>query len=304
MSERFPVAVSAQHLPVAGDRPVVFHGVNKSGSLAMSNVIRDAYHAEGRGERFFSTYHAEPRDFEQFARLLQRNTGHGFFVSHYIYPGVEPPSDALLVTQLRHPLPRLLSVHGWSKRNYIKRHGTSDDFPDLETWVRRRWIRNKSLIHMQVTQFAVGFPAGYNSTDPAKRAAARVRRKEKLAQLSPEMACEMALENLDRDFAWYGIAELFEESIFALAHICGLGSVRPWQKDTRNRWRESLAETEPYVIELIYERVLPDELRFYDAALAMFRDRLADVDFGASFIPYRERCEGEYGERLVTELTP
>jgi hypothetical protein len=278
--ELFPVALEAKGVPRARKRPVVFHGVNKSGSLAMASVMREGYYAQRRANQFFSSYHGIPKEQEDFNRILTHTTGHAFFVSHYIYRDVVLPPDALLVTQVRHPLPRVLSVYGWLKRNYMRRHGGSaDGFPELERWIPAM----KGRGHTQMSQFAR--PVGTS--------------KEQFKKLPIEAVFERAAENFDRDVAWFGIAELFEESIFALAHLCGVEAVPPWRKDTRNRWRQSLAETDQRIVDLIHESY-EYEFRFYERALARFRKRVARIDFGPSFEAYKERCSDEYGERLVS----
>ncbi|MCP9488901.1 MAG: hypothetical protein MSC31_03395 [Solirubrobacteraceae bacterium MAG38_C4-C5] len=286
--ELFAVQVKAPDLPVAGEHPVVFHGVNKSGSLSMSKVIRGAYYADGRANRFFSPYHGLPKDFEHFVGILQQSSGHAFYVAHNLY-GLDLPRDAVLVTQFRHPLARTLSVRGWYERNHVNRHGSLDGMPDLETWVRSL----KGRTNTQMAQLAIGFPPGWEPR--------RVR--SKLAELNPRQVYELAVEQLERDVAWYGIAERFEESIFALAHVCGLPAVPAWTKDTRNQWRQSIAETDPSIIELIVE-TMAWEIRFYEYALARFDERVGRMAFGASLETYRERCAGEYGEPLPARFSP
>jgi hypothetical protein len=278
MSDAFEVEVHGESLPVAGDRPVVFHGVNKSGSAAMSDVMREAYEADGRGERFASTYHQSPRGLDAFSRLLLESTGHRFFVSHYIYGKMALPPDAVLFTQLRHPLPRTLSVYGWIMRARISEGASPEQVPTLERWVRS----TRGVRHSQMAQFA---------TPPADG-----RRVE---SLPAHEVYASARENFKRDVAWYGIAELFEESIFTLAHICSLPSVPPWRKDTRNAGRPALASQPREVIDLI-EKTFEDEIRFYNRALWVFRRRLQHIRFGPSLAAYKRRCSGEYGERLVS----
>lgn len=295
-SELFPVGVQSDLLPVADDRPIAFHGVNKSGSLAMSNVLRESYIREGREEQFFSTYHRKPKSLSELVYQLERSTSHGFFIGHYLYKGFDLPADGLLVTQLRHPVARTLSIHGWMKGNHIRQHGTDEGFPSLESWVRQRRSAGS-----QLSQFAVGFPRGWSSEPPARQAKARTAlRKGPLAALTSEALLETAYENLEDDFTWYGFAEYFEESIFALAHICGLTAVSPWQRDTRNQWRDRLADTEPHVVELINETLARD-VAFYERALQQFQERLEGIDFGSAFARYKERCLGQYGERLIAE---
>lgn len=279
MAELFPIRMVRYEGAIAGQRPVVFHGVNKSGSLATANVMRAAYVAAGRANQFFSTYHAVPRDFDQFAEILSHSTGHAFFVAHYIYGRLVIPLDALLVAGVRHPLSRTLSVHGWMKRNHLRKHGSVKGFPSLEKWL----LKGKAKYSTQMAQLAFGFGSD---------------RRRRIDAMLPEDMRELALKHLRDEFAWFGVAELFEESIFVLAHICGLGAVPAWQKDTRNEWRDALQDTEEHLQDLIRD-VLAEEFAFYEGALATFRSRVADIDFGAALPVYKKRCEGEYGERLL-----
>lgn len=281
MTELFPVEVTAPDLPIAGDRPVVFHGVNKSGSLAMANVMRDAYAAAGRSDEFISHYHKRPLEFDDFADALRNAEGPGFFVAHYIYGRIELPRNALLVTQVRHPLPRTLSVYGWIRRKYQQRVGTLADFPSFGQWV----VKTKGRHHSQVANLGMGFAKGF---------------RERTGQASLESIYNGATVNLYNDFAWCGLAERFEESIFALAHIVGLKSVPAWMRDKRNADRPALAETSEGDLTLIRE-VLEHEFRFYATAYGLFDERLAACTFGPALARYKERCASEYGERLLPE---
>jgi hypothetical protein len=265
-------------LPEASEAPVVFHGVNKSGSLVMSNVIRDAYRHARRANQFFSTYHRSPLELEDLALILNNSTGHNFFVSHYIYKGIELPDGTVLVGQFRHPLSRTLSIYGWVKRNHIRRCGSEEGLPDLETFIKSL----KGIRHTQMAQIANGFPQN------------RVER----ARLSSADLLEIAKENVERDFAWFGLADFFEESIFCLAHICGLKMVPAWQKDERNTWRQPLRETENHIVELI-ENTLCDEISFYNHVVGLFEARIARIAFSDSLAAYKQHCASEYVERIT-----
>ena len=277
--EHFSVALRTELLPVAGDRPVIFHGVNKSGSLAMAKVLREAYYRESRANQYFCSYLGIPKTQADFNEILTSSSGHSLFISHYIYQEVPQPRDGILVTQLRHPLPRTLSVYGWLKRHHLKKHGNLDKYPPLERWIRAQ----KGRGHTQMSQFA-------------RRLGVT---REELARLTNREMYDVAVENFDRDVAWFGIAELFEESAFAMAHLCGIGSIAPWEKDTRNTWRQPLSDTADDVVELIRESYA-DEFRFYERAVAEFRRRIADIDFGDTLAAYKDRCDAEYGERIIS----
>lgn len=264
-------------LPMAGQRPVIFHGVNKSGSLVMSDVLKDAYYKAQRANQFLSNYHGIPKDFDAFTDIMRNSSGHSFFVGHYIYGAVEVP-DALWVTQVRHPMPRALSVHGWLSRNYREKHGSLEGFPDLRSWV----LQMRGVKQTQMLQLAMKGPNF--RTDWAKH--------------PPQTMCAIALENLERDFAWFGLAEIFEESIFAMASICGLGAVSAWQMDTRNKWREPLAGQTGDLISMMLE-IYRWEIEFYESAVKLFNRRIASLDFGPTLLQYKATCEGQYKERIL-----
>ena len=280
MGAMFRVEVSCDAIPVAGDRPIAFHGINKSGSLAMARVLNEAYHDARRANQFFSSYLGLPDDQGKLIRILDHSSGPSFFVGHGLW-GVAQPEDAVWVTQVRHPLSRVPSVHGWLRRNWILEHGNDSEFPSLRDWVLRFSGGRAST---QMTQIAIGWVED---------------RRDRSRSMSARAMRELAIERLEGEFAWFGVAELFEESIFALAHICGLPSVPAWRRDTRNRWRKPLSETEPETVRLI-EETFAEEIGFYEDALALFRRRIADADFGPSFTDYKAVCADEYTERLVS----
>lgn len=265
-----------ESLPFAGDRPVIFHGLNKSGSLVMSNVMRDAYYRASRAHQYISNYHNVPRDPEQHMDIIRHTKGHAFFVAHYLYGFVEHP-DALWVTQVRHPVPRALSVHGWLKRNHLKKEGNLDTFPELARWVRgTRGVKSTQMLQIALKgEFRNGWQ-GYSASQ----------------------ICDMAIENLEREFAWVGIAEIFEESIFAMASICGTPHVSAWEKDTRNTWRVALADQDQALLDLL-EETYEWETKFYLHAVGLFESRTKTAQFGPMLDAYKAACNAQYGERIL-----
>ena len=73
--------------------------------------------------------------------------------------------------------------------------------PDLERWVRL----SRGRSHTLMSQFAVGFPPGY---------------KKHIKAMSTQELYDAAVENLERDFAWFGVAELVRgEHLRARPHL-------------------------------------------------------------------------------------
>jgi hypothetical protein len=282
----FPVTVNDAILPRAlPDRNVVFHGVNKSGSLAMADVLRAAYFASGRANQFFSTYHKIPwmQDDQDnpLPEIIQSSTPNGtLFISHYLYGAFdEARARALLITQFRHPVARIVSIHSWLRKFHASGYGGPEGFPTLQRFAET----SNGISHSQISQLAVGYGKGW---------------RERIHKLTAAQMLELALEAIDRKIAWFGLAELFEESIFTFAALCGLRSVPSWAKDDRNAERMLVAELPAdsrAAIEFHYEA----EIEFYRQAKAMFMSRIGKLDFGADLGAYRTACAGQYKERLA-----
>lgn len=281
---RFEVRVRGD-LPSGAERRVVFHGVNKSGSLAMARVIREAYHADRRAHEFFSDYVGVPRENKDLLRIIRAaGRGHAFFVGHGLFDAFRRDSGQLVLTQLRHPLPRTISAYQWLRNKHAKKdpsslYDVSAPFPTLEKFV----VAGRGISHSQILQFGVGFGPD----------AQELRRK-----LTIDEVYERAREALAERVDWFGIAELFEESLFSYAAICELPSVKPWKQDRRNTGRQmvwDLPDATRALVEEVYER----DLRLYEWARSTFQERLSRLDLGGDIEAYRAACQGEYKDRLL-----
>ncbi|MBK6288151.1 MAG: hypothetical protein IPJ33_16225 [Gammaproteobacteria bacterium] len=261
----------------SGERKIVFHGVNKSGSSAMAKVLGAAYEDAGRGTEFHSHYRGAARSEDEFRRLIEQTPGPGFYVGHYLYGAFFiPRASHLLVTQFRHPLPRTVSVYQWLKR---KADADGKAFPVLEDWVRR----NGGRAHSQIGQFAL----------PHMPDRARI-----LAAMSTARMLAMAKENIERDIACIGIAEYFEESIFLFAHLCGLERVRAWKRDNRNRNRPLVWDLPPATQALIRELMHAD-FELYEWAVERFFAQLRRASIAGDIEAYKRDCEPQYKDRLI-----
>jgi hypothetical protein len=274
------VAVSGQLPQSAPARNIVFHGVNKSGSLSMTNVMRKAYAAAGRGDDVFSRYHGRPQTDEALLDIVYTSAPRGaLFVNHYLYGAVDlERAGAIMVTQFRHPLPRIISVHQWLKREHVRKQKTEQGFPTLEEFV----AKSRGTAHSQICQIGVGFGPEW---------------RERMVRVSAKEALELALANLERGIAWFGLAEFFEESIFVLAAISGLTAVPTWEKDDRNEGRTlvwDLAADKREMIEHHYK----EEFAFYAHAKSIFLSRINRLTFGAELQAYRAACAAQYKDRI------
>lgn len=258
-------------------RQIVYHGVNKSGSLTMVNVLFNAYLRENRANQFFSTYRQIPRSHEQMVGLIEHSTGHAYFAAHYLYGAYRPGEQHLLVTQFRNPLPRVMSCYQWLK----DRHDVGGrSFTD---WV----VSTRGIAHSQVAQFSIGFGPD-----------ADLRRSAPGDEL-----LDLAIHNIERDVAWFGIAEYFEESVYAMASLCGLKQVPRWKQDNRNKDRSLVPSWTQAELDVVRE-VYRWDFALYDWALERFRQNLAPLQFNPGLDRYKVACSGQYKDRLDPQGNP
>ena len=263
------------------DSQIVFHGVNKSGSLCMANVLRESYLQHGRMDQFLSLYHNPATNLEEYRESVNSSSGHAFFVGHYLYGAVDAPKkDRVIVSQFRHPVPRMISCFQWLKNKHEKRHGDASGFPDLEKFIRK----GKGKAHSQLKQFGAGF--GPNSTE--------------LGKLSCQDLLERSQANIEQDVLLVGIAEEFEETLFMLAHMCGLPAVSPWRQDTRNKGRPLVSELPTSITDLIAD-VYQHDVVLYQWAKRRFDAAVAAADIGGDLEAYKLACATQYKERVGDE---
>ena len=266
----YPVHVEGLDNLHRARRQIVFHGINKSGTLALTRVLRNAYYRADRANQFLTTY-GVVSGVDRLREIIGASSGHAFFMAHYLYGSYRVrPRRQVLVTQFRNPLPRARSCHQW----LTDRHGVEATF---EEWL----IATRGLEYTQMQQFAIGY--GPDAPD--------------WQGMSGEEMFERAVANIERDVAWFGLAERFEESIFTMAALCGLEKVPAWRRDDRNAQRPLVEAWEPGQVELARE-VLAWELRLYEWAVTKFEERAGQLTFDASLGDYREACRDEYKDRL------
>ena len=277
---RFKTGIGADAFPHdLGGVQIVYHGVNKSGSMAMANVMGEAYRWAGRGSEFVCHYKIRCTDQEFRARVDAMNGTKAFIVDHYLFGALAPAPNRIWVTQLRHPLPRILSFYQWLKNKHVADGGTEDGFPSLRDLV----VEGKGKRYSQVSQFGTGY---------GKNKDLRNRR------LSAEDMLNIAMDAIDGGIYALGIAEHFEESIFVFAALAGIESVAPWIRDNRNKGRplaNEISESEKQLIEEVYEC----DYRLYAFALERFREQNSRLGFGESLQLYREACRDQYKDRIV-----
>lgn len=267
--------------PLAPDVQVVFHAMNKSGSEALSNVLQQAFTAYRRYDEFHSHFRLGLNQ-QQFFDRVNNHKGGGFFIDHYLYGSLKPRPGRVLLTQFRHPLPRLLSAYNW-----IKRHTPNGEtnFPVFKKWVEQM----RGVYHSQVVQLGINW-AGVGTPEFSKQ----------MQRLQAAELYERSMAALEREVFAVGIAEYFEESIFLYAKLLRLPQVPAWQRDKRNEDRPLSTEIDREAIELA-EHVNRHDYMLYNHAVAKFWTQFVEPQSSKKLDVYKLRCSGEYRDRLVQQ---
>lgn len=276
---RYPVSVPLGSLPFdPGRAQVVFHGINKSGSLAMANVLHKAFCHEGREHEFISHYHQGSYVVDMQAKVDAAPAGRSFVVGHALYGALTPGPYRIWATQFRHPLPRTISCYHWLKRKHEAKEGSP--FASLREFVER----GGGISHSQVAQLGV-------ANGP--------RRSSRRKTLTAKNMLDISIDALEAHFSVIGIAERFEESIFAFAAACGLTSVAPWSKDDRNKGRPAISQIGPDDVKLIEEYYAAD-YALYEHALSLLDAQTQRLGFDETVLDtYRDVCKGQYKDRIL-----
>jgi hypothetical protein len=273
-ARKFSVVVDGNIEPLlAGDRSVIFHAINKSGSKALALVLRAAYDSAGRGEEFVNPSTPNQRE------LIENNVGPGFFWAHYLYGAVTPRADRVFITVFRNPLPRVVSIYQWLKNKRLAAGTPEAEIVPLEQFIKK----SHGVHHSIIAQFGAGYGSDH---------------KTLLKKYSKQDLYERSLENIERDVHWFGLAELFEETIFTTAAICGLKTVPVWKRDVRNPNRPMVWDLSEDIKSAIQEQYRFDFM-LYEHVLRIFKERMAGLRLGGDFELYKEACRGEYKDRII-----
>lgn len=258
---------------------LVFHGINKSGSLSMANVLKESFDYEGRSASLSSHYHLGGTVDDYILGVNRSFCRDNLLISHYIYGALSHRPNRVWITQFRHPLPRILSCYQWLKNKHERINGVGS-FLALDDFI----TQCKGVKHSQVAQFAFNWGS---------------RRGLLSKRLHAHDMLELTMDALERDFPLLGVAEYFEESIYIFASLCGLKSVAPWVRDVRNPGRLNSKEVSMSTVDLIND-VFKSDFLLYDWVLSRFHNQLKVFDFGDDFLEFKMVCADQYNDRILT----
>jgi len=257
--------------PLLAESPIIFHGVNKSGSLAFAKVLHDAYSRSGNLNRFMCRYMQLPAGrSEALDEFKDKLPIYPILIDHGLVGFEDNFNNAKLVTLLRDPVERMVSIYFWLKSN----HSEKIMGRDLVTWVR-----HESRVYSQVRQFA------FDHRD--------ARTAHNLDRMSVGEMISIAEHRFMDKVEWYGVCEKFEESVIMFLALIGFTKVPVWEVDVRNTHKPK-AEALPRKLHQEISDIIGYDIAFYESKKVAFEKSLEQLDLNQEILQYK---------KLVNEVT-
>jgi Sulfotransferase family. len=199
--------------------------------------------------------------------------GRVLFYGHNLFGLPEEEGMAVkYVTMLRHPYERLISDHFWRRRheNRLDRlHGfyrLVEESEHLEFYIHHCGdlnYRNRAHFHL-----------------------------DECSQVPNKKAFALAMQNLVSKFLVVGIMEMFEESLFLVAHRIGLRCVAPWWqfRHPKSKIRPSYFDLPRRIREGIAEKCKHDVV-LYETWRECLENKIKESDFAESLFAYCENAQ-------------
>jgi acetyltransferase-like isoleucine patch superfamily enzyme len=281
-----PLAVDVG-APTLQNSSVIFHGVNKSGSWAMSEVLQDAYRLDHRTEEFMCRYFGIPSDRQEALDRFQANLGKPQILIDHNLVGISGEVEsAQYITLLRHPVKRLISCYFWLAKHHPKAVGDRSLI---------QWARVSGHSYSLSFQFACHDGASDHF-------------KTKVKALPKETMAAKGRKWFDSRIAAFGVSECFEESVMWLASALGIRQVPIWQPDTRNETRPKWDLVDPQVHQEL-NLILDYDIEFYNDMKVRFLDQTKLLRSKSVVQKYVDSCansrveQAQYGANVRATMS-
>ncbi len=265
-----PLGDLGREVPSLSDGPVVIHSINKSGSLALFKTFRR------HPDMVTVTVPSDPRN---VAPALQEAQGRSRYLimGHNLYTSSLPPEPTGWVTLLRNPVARAVSIYSWWELR------APESVAQLSF---ERWIESPGFLTYSMTsQFTA--PFDLSSED----------RREVILSMDDATALRTAVARIDRDFAFVGIAEDYEATLFLLAGGIGLTSLPLWRRDVRNPKRP-LVETLPDEQRAVIQDRWQADFQLHEHYSVRLTAQSASLRETPEYLAYQAATGSEYKEKF------
>ncbi|GAB4376738.1 MAG: hypothetical protein Kow00121_24380 [Elainellaceae cyanobacterium] len=218
--------------------------------MTFRTIVEDHFHTE---EICPATLNAQlakiPLEDLQRYRLFRGHLGFSNL------PELLPEKNIIDVTVLREPIARVISHY-----DYIRRMPGDPHY--------------QAVKDMTLEEFAQKLTAGKVGKNIQTYHVAKTMRFS-LDNLSPAEILDVAKESLDR-FAFVGLVERFQDSLFLLSYIFGWKPIINSRKENAAKSKKSLDEIPSSTIDIIRENTLLDA-ELYEYAREIFERRFAEM---------------------------
>jgi hypothetical protein len=223
-----------------------FSHIPKTAGMTFRTIVEDHFHSE---EICPATLNAQlaklPKEEVSKYRLFR---GHLGFIN---LPELVPGKQIVNVTVLREPVARVISHY-----EYIRRMPGDPHYPAVKD--------------MTLEEFAQKLTAGKVGKNIQTYHVAKTLRFD-LDGLTPAEILEIAKESLDQ-FAFVGLVERFQDSLFLLSYIFGWKPILNSRKENAAKKKKSEDELPAHTLEVIQENTQLDH-ELYQYAREIFESR-------------------------------
>jgi hypothetical protein len=242
---KFPAQYNLQDNDV-----LYFSHIPKTAGMTFRTIVEDHFHSE---EICPATLNA------QLAKMPKEEIGkYRLFRGHLGFinlPELVPGKQIVNVTVLREPVARVISHY-----EYIRRMPGDPHYPAVKD--------------MSLEEFSQKLTAGKVGKNIQTYHVAKTLRFD-LDGLTPTEILEIAKESLDQ-FAFVGLVERFQDSLFLLSYIFGWKPILNSRKENAAKSKKSESELSASTLEVIQENTQLDH-ELYHYAREIFESRYEDM---------------------------
>ncbi|HEY9663861.1 MAG TPA: sulfotransferase family 2 domain-containing protein, partial [Allocoleopsis sp.] len=263
---KFPAQYNLQDNDV-----LYFSHIPKTAGMTFRTIVEDQFKSE---EICPATLNAQvkklqPEDLAKY-RLYR---GHLGFIN---LPKLVPGKQIVNVTVLREPIARVISHY-----EYIRRMPGDPHY--------------RAVKDMTLEEFAQKLTAGKVGKNIQTYHVAKTLRFD-LDSLTPAETLELAKQSLDQ-FAFVGLVERFQDSLFLLSYIFGWKPIINTRKENAAKSKKPVNELPASTLEVLKENSLLD-IELYDYAKEIFESR-----FDEMVQDLRDRYAEQTGIELPSDLS-
>jgi hypothetical protein len=230
----------------------VFYYVHipKTAGMTFRTIVGDYFHSHEICPATLGHLMSQvtPQDLPQY-RLLR---GHLVYVD---FRRLLPQKHLIHATLLREPVAQLVSHY-----DYIRRMPTDPDYPKVKDMTLEQFVQHFTIANLQrnTQTYHIAKAAQFD-----------------IEHLPAAEVFEIAIDSLN-NFAFVGLLERFQDSLFLLSYIFGWRPIMNTRKENAGKQTRYADRLSPATLQLIQENTQLDQ-KLYDHASEVFHDRFTQM---------------------------